>query len=68
MKVWIARDGEQNGNNDFELYFYFTKPELSPDGTCYDASNYFDLPTKSYPKIKNGECYEAEIVLGSKVN
>jgi hypothetical protein len=66
MKIYIARDGEQDGENQFELYLHFNKP-VWKDGIGWDSQDYMSLETDSFPEIKNGECYEFEIKDGRKI-
>lgn len=70
MKVWIARDGEKDGNNKEPLYLWMEQPEYTEDwiggkvGWFWDnQGEMLELDQTLYPEIKNGTCVEAEIVL-----
>lgn len=69
MKVWIARDGEKNNANDGEVCRFSRKPIWKEKAQIWTANKgeYEYLQIEDYPEIKNGECYEAEIVLKEKV-
>lgn len=74
IKVWVARDGDRDGKNNKSLYMWMKKPEygedlLGDEMTWFWDNNgeYIELKISDYPEIKNGECYEAEIVLGEKI-
>lgn len=75
MKIYIARD------EDGELWFYREKPgtdydmagklfyyqsESSDEGESDEGETAIPLDPSFYPEIKPGECFDAEIELGSK--
>ena len=69
LKVHIARDGKNNGKKDGKLIIH-----LDDEKPAYADASFFSLnPTgipNLFPDIKNGECFEAEIVikLGEKLD
>ena len=69
LKVHIARDGENNGKTDGKLLIHIDgeKPAYADD--TFFSRNPTEIPNL-FPDIKNGECFEAEIVikLGKKLD
>lgn len=70
ITIWLARDGEKGQEGWCDLWIYDEKPEYK-DGEWFGIGAIGaigELPLKSqFPEIKNGEIFEAEIVLGEKL-
>lgn len=68
LKVYIARDVGRSGHAG-ELFLYpQPKPVFKKLTGCFQESwRAMQMPSDFFLNIKDGECYEAEIVLGEKV-
>jgi hypothetical protein len=69
LKVYIARDLKLDFRGDYQsdLFLFYEKPELEKNYFQVNSDSFLELPINLYPEIKNGDCYEAFIVLGEKL-
>jgi hypothetical protein len=69
VKVWVARNGGQDGSNNGALWLYYLNPPKWSEKYWKFFGDYnAPLDEDNYPEIKNGECYSAEIVLMEKIS
>lgn len=70
MKVWIARDGKTSDSRSGHLTIFDGKPVFDDVLEIFQSESECEVGTISkteFPQIKNGECYQAEIILKEKV-
>ena len=66
VRVWIARDGEQDGKTDRELWMFAEAPILEPKikfGTrylCWEGKGKYAIARGAFESVKNGtmKCFK----------